>query len=235
MNSKIGKLKYSTWIACLGLFSSCGSHRDILSSPTTNSIGELRPIHSTNQPGIDYDKALSAALARADQLREEALRNSTTNELPLPNFSSGPGVPRPIGINFYEIDRHFPNYLLCSYDVYESHYDSTNEPEWFKAALLQIRGANKQSFPPIQWIAIAIVNIAEYKGASTFQQCFKAGAIFKADDVFSREHDLQHSIAQAEVDHHPFKYDPQGQPNQRWMIVERHASANHNTNGIPQK
>jgi hypothetical protein len=151
------------------------------------------------------------------------------NEISLPNFNSGPGLPRPIGFNVYEIDKRFPAYLLCTYDVSENHYDSSNEAEWFRAALLQIRATGSQSFPPVKWVAIAIVNTAEHKGESTFEQSFKAGAIFKASDVFDLEHDLRKIISQTDVDRHPFKYESeQSTPReqQHWTIVEQHAVTN---------
>jgi len=93
--------------------------------------------------------------------------------VPLPYFASGPGLPRPLGINFYEQHDSYPGYLLCIHDVSETHYDRSNEPEWFRAALLQIRGAGRGRFPPINRMAILIQNRAEWTDKSTFGESFK--------------------------------------------------------------
>jgi hypothetical protein len=148
---------------------------------------------------------------------------------PLPNFVAGPGLPPPMGINFYEMDiERYPAYLNCIYRISENHYDQSNEPVWFKAALLQVRGSGPGLFPPIKWIAVVIKNDAEHKDASTFERSFKVGAIFNARDVFDPSWDLMQLIARAAMDRHPFVYDPK-QPTpgeqQRWLIVERHVAA----------
>jgi len=144
---------------------------------------------------------------------------------PLPNFVAGPGLPRPVGINFYTGDWHYSAYLVCEYPVSENHYDQSNEPAWFKAALLQIRATGRKRFPPFKWVAVVIGNDAE----KSFWQSFKVGAIFRMDEVFDLSTDLSQLVAQAKMDRQPFMYDPK-QPTpgeqQRWLIVERHAAAN---------
>jgi hypothetical protein len=81
-------------------------------------------------------------------------------------------------------------------------------------------------------VAVAIHNRAEQKGVSTFEQSFKVGAIFKASDVFDSSCDLSQLTARADMNRHPFKYDPQ-QPTpgeqQRWLVVEQHATNNPTT------
>jgi hypothetical protein len=120
--------------------------------------------------------------------------------------------------------------MLCQYDVDEKNYNQSDEPEWFNAALKQIRHSGSKKFPPIKWIAIVIDNRADWKGAGTFDQCYKVGAIFKASDVFDSSHKVAQLIADAHMDRHPFKYDqlqPTPGDEQRWIIVEHHAATNH--------
>jgi hypothetical protein len=177
----------------------------------------------------DYQRSKDAALAQAKREYEEALTNPPPRQIPLPNFMAGPGLPPPIALNFYETRRYHPGYLLCTYDVDEKHYDPANEPAWFKASLLQIRGTGRDSFPPFKWIAVIINNRADWKGLSTIDQAHKVGAIFNASDVFDRSRDLTELVAQAKLDRHPFSVHPtQPTPGQqdRWLIVERHAAAN---------
>jgi len=138
-------------------------------------------------------------------------------------------------VNSYGVDDPYPNYLECVYDVDEKNYNQSKEPKWFIESLKQIRHLGPQKFPPIKWIAVVIKNRAEHKGASTFEQSFKVGAIFKASDVFDSSRDLSRLIAGAQMDRHPFKYDPH-QPTmdeqQRWIIVEQHVATNNPTTGL---
>jgi hypothetical protein len=129
------------------------------------------------------------------------------------------------------IETLYPDYLQCQYDVDEKNYNQSDEPKWFTAALKQIRRSGPQEFPSLKWIAVIIVNRAGWNGASTFEQAHKVGAIFKASDVFDSSHDLSQLIAHADMDRHPFFLDPQRSKyipieQQRWMIVERHATNN---------
>ncbi len=73
------------------------------------------------------------ALERADKrMRErEAGAPPLPSELPLPNYGTGPGRPRPMRINFYRMSDNFPDYLQCQYDVSEKRYDESDEPKWF--------------------------------------------------------------------------------------------------------
>ena len=69
---------------------------------------------------------------------------------------------------------------------------------------------------------------------STIDQAHKVGAIFKASDVFDSSRDLSQLIASADMDRHPFKLDRQQQTpgeQQRWIIVEQHATTNNPTTG----
>jgi hypothetical protein len=162
-------------------------------------------------------------------LHPETVTNLPLSEWPFPNYQSGPLNPRPIHINLYDVNDKYPEYLLCEYDVDEKAYNKIGEHTWIEDALIQIRHHGQKSFPQVEWVVVAINNRAEHRGVSTFEQSFKVGAIFKAGDVFNSLHNLSAIVAEAQLDHHPFKYDPQ-QPTpgeqQRWVIVERHAAVN---------
>jgi hypothetical protein len=189
--------------------------------------GTLRK-DSTQSVDQDYQRSKDAAVALGAKEYEEALTNPPPYEIPLPNFNGGPGLPKPMGINSYERDKRYPSYLLCTYDVSEKHYDESNEPAWFEAALRQIRSYGPRRFPPIEWVAVIIRNNAELKGVSTYDQAHKVGAIFRASDVFDLSRDISQLIAHAEMDRHPFVYDPKKESprdQERWVIVERHAAA----------
>jgi hypothetical protein len=157
------------------------------------------------------------------------------SQFPFPNYDAGPLRPPPILVNVYCMNDHYPDYLLCQYDVDEKNYDRSNEPKSFKAALKQVRHSGPKEFPPIKWVAIIIYNRGDYKDENTtFEQCTKVGAIFKASDVFDSSHDLSQMIAAAAMDRHPFKYDttqPTPGEQQRWIIVEQHAATNLPTAG----
>jgi hypothetical protein len=196
------------------------------SGQDTNKSGSGDYIPSNNVVPIDWEKV--------DKENEERLRNPHPSDWPFPNFETGPGRPLPIHVNFYRVNDRYPAYLLCQYDVKEKNYNQTNEPEWFKASLKQIRHSGPKKFPPIKWVAVIIVNRAEWKDASTFEQSCKVATIFKADDVFNHWRRLSSLIAQAEMDRHPFKYDttqPTPGEQQRWIIVEQHAATNSPTTG----
>jgi hypothetical protein len=151
------------------------------------------------------------------------------SDFPFPNDEGYAHHPRPIQVNFYCVDDHYPFYLECEYDVDEKHYSTNNEAAWFKASLKQIRHYGPEKFPPLKWIAVIISNYGEYKDVSTFESCHKVGAIFKAEEVFDSSFDLSQLVAQVERDRHPFKYDtsqPTPGEQQRWVIVERAATNN---------
>ena len=147
-------------------------------------------------------------LAFADKQTEERLRNPTAKQIPLPNFPTGPGLWLPTGINFYEERDYYSGYLLCTYDVEEHHYDQTNEPGWFEAAILQMRGRDCGQLARFKWVAIIICNRAEHKGASTFEQSHKVGAIFAMNEVCDLTRSPAGLVAAAKMDRHPFVYDP---------------------------
>jgi hypothetical protein len=158
----------------------------------------------------------------------ERLRNPPPSAWHFPNYECGPMRPQPNHVNFYQIDNQFPSYLLCSYHVEETHYNKTKEPIRFKDSLEQIRELSPKEFPPLEWIVVAICNVDEHKGASTFEKSFKVGAIFKANMVFDNSKDLSQLVDKAVKDRHPFMYDskqPHPDQQQRWVIVERHASS----------
>jgi len=190
--------------------------------PTIDTQSQGRsPVLSSDE---SYRRATEEGLARAQQIRERQLHNPRPERQPLPNFVAGPGIPRPIGVNFYEESDEYPKYLLCRYDVEDQHYDRANEPAWFKAALLQIRGSGSDSFPPFERVAVIIRNRAEHKGRSTFEESHKVGAIFDIAAVFDRTRDPARLVAEAVMDRHPFVFDPQRPTpvqQQRWTIVER--------------
>jgi hypothetical protein len=205
-------------------------------SLATNAPPQMTSSESTNQPGRnEADRAFDDYVAKQ---REDRIRGvpPPPSQFPFPNVYGEPLHPRPNYVNFYRINDHYPTYLLCEYDVDENHYDQSNEPKWFKAALKQIRHSGPTKFPPIKWVAVAIRNVAEHKDASTFEKSFKVGAIFKASDVFDSSYDLSQLDAGAEMDRHPFFFDvkkPDLFPaeQQRWIIVEQHAATNNPTTG----
>jgi hypothetical protein len=172
-----------------------------------------------------------AALERAAKAREERMQGIPLppSQFPLPNPPTGPNLPLPICVNFYSVNDSYTNYLLCLYPVSENHYDPSNETNWFEAALLQVRTAGPEKFPPLKWVAIIIANRAEMTNTETIDQSHKVGEIFNARDVFGFEKSVREIIGQGQVDRHPFHLDssqPTPSEQQRWLIVERHAATN---------
>jgi hypothetical protein len=172
-----------------------------------------------------------AALERAAKAREERIQGIQLppSQFPYPNPPTGPHLPLPICVNFYSMNDSYTNYLLCLYTVSENHYDPSNEPNWFEAALLQVRSAGLDKFPPVKWVAIIIANRAEMTNTDTVDQSRKVGAIFNARDVFSFEKSVREMIGRDHLDRHPFHLDltqPTPSEQERWMIVERHAVTN---------
>jgi hypothetical protein len=220
----------SICILCLVVSIGLGCSRRGTALPAAASANDQRPTEEDSRwNNADYQREKETALAHAEKVREELLRNPVTNEVVLPNPPTGPGMPLPMGVNFYEVAPLYPDYLWCRYDVSENHYDPSNEPQWFESALLQIRDVGPRRFPPLKWIAVVVFNRAEHKGASTFAQCFKVGAVFKSEEVFGLGSDLRELIAKTEMDRHPFKYDSTKRTpaeQQRWLIVEQHAATN---------
>jgi hypothetical protein len=186
----------------------------------------------------NYESRNAAFEKFAAQQRENSLRGTPPppSQFHFPNVYGEPLQPRPCYVNFYAVNDHYPEYLLCEYEVDVSNYDQTSETKWFSESLTQMRHHGAKKFPPIKWVAVIIKNRAEHKDESTFEQSFKVGAIFKAPDVFDASHDVSKLIAQAGTDRHPFFFDrtkPDLFPaeQQRWMIVERHAATNNPTTG----
>jgi hypothetical protein len=180
--------------------------------------------------------ALQEALQFSAKQAEDRARGIPLppSQFPFPNYDAGPQRPLPNYLNFYGIDDRYPNYLLCEHPVDETNYNQSNELKWFETSLKQIRSLGPQKFPPINWVAVAIRNVAEHKNASTFEQSFKVGAIFKVDEVFDSSQNLTRLIAHAEMNRHPFILDPQRSKyipmeRQRWIIVEKHATNNPTT------
>lgn len=230
------QVKYLVWIVLTAGLSS------VLGFAQTNGVSSNAVINTVERPvnAKEYQRAKDAALAEGEREYEEKMRhpelltNPPPSEWPLPNYQTGPGRPLPNYLNFYTMDDHFPSYLLCEYAVEEKSYNQSNDPKWFKTALKQIRHSGSEKFPPIKWVAVCICNGAEHKDASTFEQSFKVGAIFKASDVFDSSHDLSQMISAAAMDRHPFKYDttrPTPGEQQWWLIVEQHAATNNPTTG----
>ncbi len=208
----------------------------VTNAPTSTTSPEF-----TNQSGSNNvdQAALDAGLKKAAKMREDRIRGvpQPPSQFPLPNYDTGPQRPYPIQVNLYDIDDHYPDYLLCQYDVDVKNYSQSDEPKWFKASLNQIRRLGSQKFPSLKWIAVIIYNRGDYKDKNTtFEQCTKVGAIFKASDVFDSSRDLSQLVANIAMDRHPFFLDPQRSKyipaeQQRWMIVERHAATNLPTAG----
>jgi hypothetical protein len=200
-------------------------------TPPQMALPESAQQLKSNEANRAFDDYV--AKQRADRIRGIP---PPPSQFPFPNVYGEPLHPRPNYVNFFRINDHYPNYLLCEYDVDEKNYSQSDEPKWFKAALKQARRSGPTKFPPIKWIAVAIRNVAEHKDASTFEKSFKVGALFKASDVFDSSRDLSQLIVHADRDRHPFFLDlkrPDLFPaeQQRWMIVERHATNNPPTTG----
>jgi len=202
--------------------------------------GSFESSFATNAPPQMNSNELAEANAKFAASMSEGARKDFEDSLhgvpprpsqfPFPNVEGYAHHPPPAYVIFYAVDDRYPTYLQCMYDVDEKSYSQSNEPKWFKAALKQTRRFGPTKFPPIKWVAVIIYNRGDYKDENTtFEQCTKIGAIFRASDVFDSSRDLSQLIASAERDWHPFKNDPQ-QPTpgeqQRWMIVERHAATN---------
>jgi hypothetical protein len=224
-------LKVICTLVCV-LSAGCASNHE--GSPNFLSATNAPPRMNSNELAKANAMIAGAMNENARKEFEDRLRGipPPPSEFPFPNFDTGPHRPLPIHVNFYCINDHYPNYLLCQYDVDEKHYNQSDESGWFKAALKQIRHFGPTKFPPIKWVAVIINNDAEWKDVSTIDQAHKVGAIFKVSDVFDSSRDLSQLIAHADMDRHPFKLDPQ-QPTpgeqQRWVIVERHATNNPTT------
>lgn len=231
---------------CSLLLLSCGKNPSLVEgSSNTNSdysvISDSR--RPTNQWHWDQAKAdalqrsanqknnphgMEDALAYGAMMREKAEHEPPSTEVPLPNFPTGPGAPVPLGRNFYEPDPLHPGYIVCIYSVYELHYDTSNEAEWFSEALMQIRNIGPAGFPPVKWFVIAIVNRAEWKDENTMESSHKAGLICPAKDVFDRELDIESLLSRSPIDRHPFSLGPPSDPIQSWPIVDRYAATNSN-------
>jgi hypothetical protein len=75
---------------------------------------------------------------------------------------------------------------------------------------------------------VIILNRGEYKGARTFEECHKVGAIFDINEVCDLARSPSGLMAAAKMDRHPFVYDParlSPDEQQRWTIVERDMKA----------
>jgi hypothetical protein len=176
-------------------------------------------------------EGIEAILARSQQDYEERNHHPEILLHPPPSewLFPNPEGPQPLGVNFYRIEDHYADYLLCQFDIDENPYDPSKEPEYFKSALRQVRHSSKGKFPRIKWVTVMIVNRGEFKGPSPSEQCCKVGSIFRASEVFSHWRNLSRLVAHADLDRHPFLFDKrQPTPGQqdRWLIVERHAELN---------
>ena len=214
-------------------------------APTEISVQDLYPSTNWhwNQALVDalsakanQDQDIKEALAYSRLMMKARVNGMTepSSQFPLPNAEAYAHHPLPAYVNFYCINDHYPDYLLCQYDVDEKNYGQSKESGWFKAALKQVRRSGPKKFSPIDWVAVVIDNRADWKGPGTFEQCYKVGAIFKAGDVFGSSHALSQLVADAAKDRHPFKYDqiqPTPGDQQRWLIVERHSVTNKPTAG----
>jgi hypothetical protein len=180
----------------------------------------------------DYDYNAISAFSRMMLKARVNGMPEPSSQFPLPNAEAYAHHPLPAYVNFYCINDHYPDYLLCQYDVDEKNYDQSKESAWFIESLKQIRHSGPTKFPrSIQWVAVIIKNRAEHKDASTFEQSHKVGAIFRASDVFDSSHNLSQLVASAVMDRHPFKYDQIQPDSQRVLIVEQHSATNKPTTG----
>jgi hypothetical protein len=218
-------------LAVLLLLFGCGRDNGSLRLGTIAPDGALGQPTQSESEVVDqtYQKAKDEALAAAQKDLEARKQGAPwpPSMFPFPNTPE-PEQQIPDYLNFYSINDRYPMYLLCEYRVDKKVYDASEEAGWFKAALEQIRKSGPTKFPPIKWVAVIIVNRAEWNGVSTYEQAHKVGAIFKASDVFSPSCALSGLVSSANTERHPFKYDP-SQPTpgdqDRWLIVEQHASA----------
>ena len=216
----------------LFLLSGCGKDNEPSQSDATSPQATVDQ-STQSQDGFDeqaYQKAKDEAMAASEKAYEARAHGAP---LPPSQFRF-PNTPEPEQripnyLNFYRINDHYPTYLLCEYRVDKKEYNQSDEPGWFEAALKQVRESGPTNFPPIQWVAVIIANSADWESGSTFEQAYKVGAIFKASDVFSPSCDLSQLVAHADMDRHPFKYDPSQvapEDQQMWLIVEQHAATN---------
>jgi hypothetical protein len=246
MSSFPSTLRFSLFTSCyLGL---AGCHPHAL-SPDTESFAGGPPKRGSSQtnptPALtygmtdvqwsNYQRDKEALLSRAARQYQDALQHPPANETQLPNYDAGLGHPKPLGRNFYEMYKHYPFYLLCTYDVYEHQYDQSDERKWMEQALLQVRSLGRERFPPVKWLAVVIFNRADATEGASFERPFRAGAIFKADDVFNPESNLLKLVADSAIERHLIEEDPE-QPTpgeqQRWILVERYAATNNSEGGV---
>jgi hypothetical protein len=210
------KPKYALAIFLFGFSFLAGCGKDNQSPQLGTTTPEASAQQATQFETGDFDKqahqkAIDEAMAASEKAYEARAHGA-----PLPpsqfNFPNPPGErPIPNYRNFYSINDHYQTYLLCEYQVDERNYNPADEPKWFKSALKQIRESGPARFPPLQWMAVIIFNIGEYKDVNTFEECHKVGVLFKASDVFDSSRDIS---------------QPTPGDQQRWLIVERHAATN---------
>ena len=145
------------------LCSGCGRNDNMTSQSQDKSLPSSRAPGTRASDG-EHQQSMDAV---AEQYRKEARERNRIGrglkiEQPQPNPICGPGRPVPDFVNYYEVHDDYPTYLLCTFRVNEQHYDPSNEPAWFKAALLQMRSSGPESFrPSLQWVAVIISNSAE--------------------------------------------------------------------------
>lgn len=165
---------------CQFFLSGCGKGNEPSQLGTTTPETSAEQITQSEAGNIGeqeqaYQNAKDEALAASEKEYEARMHGAPPrpSEFPFPN---PPGEqPIPNYINFYSINDRYPTYLLCEYRVDKREYDQLDEPKWFKAALKQIRQSGPKKFPPITWIAVIIINRAEWNGASTFEEAHKVG------------------------------------------------------------
>ena len=202
----------------------CGRGNNNKTSPQQSSSTSTSGTVSEQQASQGrYQQGKAAAMEYAQKVYEQGGLKSPV----LPNYPAGPGRPSPVQVNFYQIHDDHPDYLLCLFDVDESPYDPSEESRWFESALRQIRNTGQTRFPPVKWVAVIIRNRAEQKDAQTYERAHRVGAVFALKDVFNSSCSLSKLVAAAQLDRHPFAYDPQrtiSWEQDRWLIVERNAA-----------
>jgi hypothetical protein len=211
LHDRFTRIGFTLAIVLSGYRSICGAADDKSAILSSNASGVAISNHLTNNGSAPIN-ARGAEVGKAKQ-----------RQAPLPNWDDTIGLPQPLGFNFYESNKRYPNYLLCTYEVGENHYDQSNEGGWFNSALTQIRAYGARRFPKVDWIVVVIRNVADHHGAGSFDQSYRAGAVFDAKNVFDRERDLSSDIPRAVVDRHPVEHEIS--TGQRWRIVEKHIAS----------
>jgi hypothetical protein len=109
----------------LGLLVGCVRDREVSPSSlsATNTLPQVTTPEFAKQS--ERDDAYRAAREYSDKMYEERLRGipEPPSQFPFPNFDDTSQRPEPTHLNFYRINDHYPDYLLCQFDVDEKRYN----------------------------------------------------------------------------------------------------------------